>query len=947
MSGITDLDIRDQNGSDVLYSASGISGGVSSFNLTASGAQFLNQAGYAPANSHASSGQLEELSLGLGDTLAVLGQYGSTLQRLDLGGDGSLVDTGSITIPGGFGAPVVAMHQVMLGPETLIYASRSGVSGLTLFQPDGAGQLVQVTHQGGDTQVLGADVVALESVSMGSQTYLLAASAYHSELVSYRIEQGGALTEMTRLGADNGLGIAAPSALVEAVLDGQHYMVLAAAGSGTLSVIRLDMSGGLSLTDHVLDNLDSRFAGVSALETITIGDQVFLVAGGSDDGLSLLTLLPGGRLLHLGHIADDAQTSLRDISAIALRELNGQIEVFAAGEDEAGITHLRIDPGTLGATQIGEAGNDTLNGTAAGEVLAGAAGDDLLIGNAGDDILLDGAGSDTLRGGAGADIFVLSADAALDRIEGFELGVDRIDLSGLGYLRNLGQLTFQSEMDGVTILFGEEELRIVSDDFMPLTAADFSAGDLLDLDHLAFLTTPAAPPPAGEGDDTILGTSDADVLHGFDGSDHIDALDGDDLLEGGAGNDTLLGGSGNDRFVLSTIAAGELDVVDGGEGDADMADFLGFGAAIWVDLDYAGIEAWTRDGIDAQSPGIYRTIADLSGIEHLTGSNYHDLMSGDDNDNVLKGADGDDQLRGDGGDDLLDGGTGRDHLLGGAGNDRYILWESRVGDMDIIEDSSGDDTVDLSHFGAAVWVRLDYDGAEAWTRDAADLISTGNWRAIADLSGIDHLTGTAFDDILGGDSGGNLLIGGAGSDRIEAGGGNDRILLSTSLAGDLDVIHGEGGDDTIDFSGFGSAVWIWMGYSGIEVWTKDTNEAIATAGPWRGIAELTGIDHITGTAYDDWIAGDNGGNILEGGGGNDRFVFHDGHGFDRINGFEATNDAEQIDLSAISAITDFADLVANHMTQAGSDVVIDTGAGAISLTATNLADLLDGNDFLF
>jgi hypothetical protein len=31
-------------------------------------------------------------------------------------------------------------------------------------------------------------------------------------------------------------------------------------------------------------------------------------------------------------------------------------------------------------------------------------------------------------------------------------------------------------------------------------------------------------------------------------------------------------------------------------------DFSTFGAAVWVDLDYAGIEAWTRDGPNVTMP---------------------------------------------------------------------------------------------------------------------------------------------------------------------------------------------------------------------------------------------------------------------------------------------------------------------------------------------------------
>ncbi|MEZ5714935.1 MAG: calcium-binding protein, partial [Paracoccaceae bacterium] len=68
--------------------------------------------------------------------------------------------------------------------------------------------------------------------------------------------------------------------------------------------------------------------------------------------------------------------------------------------------------------------------------------------------------------------------------------------------------------------------------------------------------------------------------------------------------------------------------------------------------------------------------------------------------------------------------------------------------------------------------------------------------------------------------------------------------------------------------------------------------------------------------------------------------------------FEATNNAEKIDLSGISAITSLADLnlgsaTLGAATQVGADVVIDTGGGnSITLTGVSLGDL-DANDFVF
>ena len=165
-------------------------------------------------------------------------------------------------------------------------------------------------------------------------------------------------------------------------------------------------------------------------------------------------------------------------------------------------------------------------------------------------------------------------------------------------------------------------------------------------------------------------------------------------------------------------------------------------------------------------------------------------------------------------------------------------------------------------------------------------------------------------------------------------GGDDEVRVDhLDVVSDVTAVLGSG-DDTLDLSGFTSAVWISLGYSGTELWTKDTGEAITVTGPWREMATVTGIDHITGTGYDDWISGDAGGNLLDGGGGSDHFVFYDGHGADRINGFDALDNGEVIDLSAVTAITSFADLVNNHMTQQGSDVVI---VALEALVRTNVA----------
>ena len=77
------------------------------------------------------------------------------------------------------------------------------------------------------------------------------------------------------------------------------------------------------------------------------------------------------------------------------------------------------------------------------------------------------------------------------------------------------------------------------------------------------------------GEVSIRGTDDDDVLTGDDsdngifgglGDDVIDGLAGDDILDGGAGNDEINGSTGNDAI---NGGSGE-DVIDGGAGDDEI-----------------------------------------------------------------------------------------------------------------------------------------------------------------------------------------------------------------------------------------------------------------------------------------------------------------------------------------------------------------------------------------
>ena len=65
-------------------------------------------------------------------------------------------------------------------------------------------------------------------------------------------------------------------------------------------------------------------------------------------------------------------------------------------------------------------------------------------------------------------------------------------------------------------------------------------------------------------------------------------------------------------------------------------------------------------------------ISYVGGAESVYGSNFNDLIVGDDARNILQGGSGDDRIEGGSGDDLLFGGKGFDEVIGGLGRDILV-----------------------------------------------------------------------------------------------------------------------------------------------------------------------------------------------------------------------------------------------------------------------------------
>ena len=217
---------------------------------------------------------------------------------------------------------------------------------------------------------------------------------------------------------------------------------------------------------------------------------------------------------------------------------------------------------------------------------------------------------------------------------------------------------------------------------------------------------------AGDGDDTLIGTSGNDSLYGNDDEDIIDGGLGNDLLFGGADNDTLYGWYGHD-----TLQGGDGDNQLNGGSDYDWVDYRytdidGFSNNLAVNLNntviinnvgtdqtdtLVSIEAVVLGNGDHVVLGNNANNIVISGLgdDSINGQDGHDELHGGAGLDSIWGHSGRDVLYGEGGNDTLYGDANSDALVGGAGND--WLYGGNHSDIYWFGTADGEDTIDDTH----------------------------------------------------------------------------------------------------------------------------------------------------------------------------------------------------------------------------------------------------------
>ncbi|MDH4478602.1 MAG: DUF4347 domain-containing protein [Rhodoferax sp.] len=566
--------------------------------------------------------------------------------------------------------------------------------------------------------------------------------------------------------------------------------------------------------------------------------------------------------------------TLININQVGGSAFNDQITIGAGGFAEGGagndllIADFISDSSFMGAAFNGGAGNDTIVGSVNGSDLVSYSTTARI-----DGATASGSGANWTIGRAGSNLLSLNYNVATTKWTATDLRTNTTATDpnlGTDSLQNIGIIHLNG-VDGVGANTALDFRLSVTNGVANVSSMSLVAnGDDMDANDSLIGTS---------GADLMIGGGGNDTLAALDGNDTLLGHDGDDQLAGGAGNDTLLGGNGQD-FIEGGLGD---DYLDGGSNDItlgyDWVSYQNATGAVTVNL-ATGL-ASGADGNDT-----------LNSLDAVAGSGFADKLTGDGNNNLL---------RGNGGNDTMDGGSGFDQVdysratgsvtvslvtktaTGFDGSDTFSNIEGirggKAGDVltgdagdNYLRGNGGNDTID----GGAGWDTANYylatGGVTVSLVSGTSSGADGN-DTLVNIEGIDgsfvyddSLTGNDSDNDLWGFGGNDTLLGAGGGDIVAGGAGNDSM-------------DGGSGYDVADYRDENAGVSVNL----------QTERATDGTG---GQDTVVGFEEVRGTRFNDLIVGSSTNMYKE--------VFAGGLGDDTIDGGAVTDTLNTTNFNVVS-----------------------------------------------
>ena len=283
---VTDMLVNVTPSGTTLVAGAQPGGGLMTFALQQGQAANLTATlGYSPLADIVGPTRLDLMQIGSQTILLAPGRFGPEMGGNILTGSGTFGGSRSYPDGAGVAGDLTELEVVRIGGDTWIYGSTPAGGGIQSWKISAGTSTVTPQGTFADDAYSYADgLSAMTSATVAGAQMVLVASADENGVTAFRVQPDGSLTQTGAIAAQDGLGIDTPSAMEVVTIGQASFLLLASAGSSTLTGMRIDPTG-LVPVDQVVDSLATRFQAVGAIETVSLAGRIYVIAGGGDDGL--------------------------------------------------------------------------------------------------------------------------------------------------------------------------------------------------------------------------------------------------------------------------------------------------------------------------------------------------------------------------------------------------------------------------------------------------------------------------------------------------------------------------------------------------------------------------------------------------------------------------------------------------------------------------------------
>ena len=808
---------------------------VNNNNFTLNGSAGNDSLEVTPTSANSATFRLTKTSPASGSTPVVNASQIETLSVDLLSGDDVL------SVNGTTAGEAIAVTGALVTVGALETVNFAGVEALSVFAQQGA-DTITVTPGAAPVFIDGGDPIG---IIQGDKLIVNNAVAFFAGPEN---DEGGVKTNGGDVSFDH------IESLTVAAIVGCPLLILGTNGDDDITVIARDASTTVG-ADGVQD---FTFSVNSGMDVVVLNQaDLYIDAMAGDDDIVIRTAAPNEAAWDVSVFVAGGSPSIgapAEADRLVLETPNN-----AGGSDTVVFNPTGADTGSLVVDKNANgtyeaAGTDSLitfgsfvfNCPPAGVIYNSTAGGVELIQYNGegapaidDNLVINGTAFDDTtvvnQGGVGSGTFSAPGDSPLFQFQSFNRltvnpgtgGFDLVEING-----TVGPDTVTSNANTVTLTSpvtlgqGIDQLNINTFDGNDNVDLDLALTGLKKVINLGagndianlqgVLVDPADPVIyGGDGDDSIIGSPNADFVYGGSGNDVLIGAGGDDQLYGeagndifgnpsaapnaiaeDAGNDLFNGGEGSDTFVWEP--GDGSDTIEGGAGEADVLSFFGGAGAETFNV-FAKLSDPTRAILFRNIGSI--TI-DLAGVDQI---------------NVTGNAGADSYVvgRANNGDSGSVAPIGNAYTNPTASLSDLSTTEVKVvnithaadeADFIFVDGRTVDDNItvsvesmltntlrvaglpyDVRINGATTADRLTVRGNEG--NDNIRIVNSNN-ATVAGLVGVNFAGGAGNDTLIAA----SVLIGGLGDDLLQGGGGADQLFGNEGE----DTMIGGAGSDTLD-----------------------------------------------------------------------------------------------------------------------------------------------------